>query len=137
MEVEFLALQHDPSSAAVARRAIAADLAKREITKATADDVVLVASELIGNALVHTGISAHADLAVSWEVDVDAVTVAVRDNSPRLPQRRATGETEISGRGLTIVAAIADEWGVRRSGQGKQVWARVPVTRGLPWAPMG
>ena len=136
MVVELLALQPDPSSAAVARHAIAADLARREITKDSADDVVLVASELVGNAVVHAGSRADAGLAVSWAVDSETVTVAVRDSSPRSPQHRATVETAPSGRGLTIVAALAEDWGVRRSARGKQVWARIPVTRDLPWATM-
>ncbi|MDT4911623.1 MAG: hypothetical protein QOC66_751, partial [Pseudonocardiales bacterium] len=34
------------------------------------------------------------------------------------------------GRGLTIVAALAADWGVRRNARGKQVWARVAISRG-------
>lgn len=123
-----LAVRHDPASAAVVRSAIAADLENRAIARAAVDDVILVASELVTNALVHAAVSFDDDLDVAWEVRPDAVTVEVHDGSPELPCPRTTTQTETSGRGLAIVAALADSWGVRSTDHGKQVWARVPVS---------
>ena len=35
----------------------------------------------------------------------------------------------VSGRGLTIVASLAEDWGVEEEGAGKRVWARLPWSR--------
>ncbi len=129
MQVGALAVRHDPASAALVRRAIAADLAERHIPAAAAQDVVLVASELVGNAVVHARAGSGDQLAVTWQVVPGAVTVEVGDPSPELPQLRTASDSATGGRGLHIVEAIADAWGVRRTSHGKQVWARVPVTR--------
>lgn len=124
-----LAIAHEPASAALVRHSIAADLAGEQIAADCIDDVVLVASELVSNAVTHVPTPLAADLQVSWELQPDSVVVRVVDDSPELPRRRTTNESDTRGRGLFIVAAIALDWGVRRTGTGKQVWARVPVAR--------
>lgn len=131
MDVGALAVRHEAASAALVRSAIAADLHEHCIAPRTVDDVVLVASELVGNAVVHTDARFDADLDVSWDVLEDAVVVQVRDGSAEVPRRRTTSESETGGRGLAIVAALAADWGVRHTPEGKQVWARVPVTRAV------
>jgi hypothetical protein len=56
------------------------------------------------------------------------LTVAVSDTSVQIPQPRTddlTGEDSVwrtSGRGLAIVSAVADSWGIDPSGPGKSVW---------------
>jgi anti-sigma regulatory factor (Ser/Thr protein kinase) len=125
--VGVLAVSHVPASAALVRRSIAEDLGNRAIQDECIDDVVLVASELVGNALVHASDHPGAELGVSWDVGADAVTVRVLDDSPDLPRRRSTSELDTRGRGLSIVAALALDWGVRRTDRGKLVWARVPI----------
>lgn len=122
-----MAVRHDPASAAVVRHSIAADLATRGVADADMADVVLVASELVGNAVLHAVAGAHGDLDVTWEVEPDAVVVRVHDGSDELPQLQRPHIGQANGRGLTIVAALARDWGVRRDARGKQVWARIPV----------
>jgi anti-sigma regulatory factor (Ser/Thr protein kinase) len=123
-----LAVSHEPASAAKVRRSIADDLSGYAITQECVDDIVLVASELVGNAVVHAHTDAtHDALDVSWDVEPDVVVIRVLDGSPDLPLRRSTDNRAKGGRGLSIVAAIALDWGVRRSGTGKLVWARVPI----------
>lgn len=124
----LLAVNHDPANAAVVRRSIAADLTDRSVAPERIDDAVLVASELISNAVMHT--AAHnldEDLDVAWEIESDSVLIRVVDASPDLPRPRSTNEDDTRGRGLAIVAALALDWGVRRTASGKQVWARVPL----------
>jgi anti-sigma regulatory factor (Ser/Thr protein kinase) len=124
-----LAVRHDPSSAALVRQAIADDLTRQSIHRDSVDDVILVASELVGNAVMHAPASGDRELGVDWDVEPEAVIVCVNDASPDVPRRRSTNEEETGGRGLAIVAAIAADWGVRHTEVGKQVWARVPVVR--------
>lgn len=124
-----LAVAHDPTSAAAVRRSIAADLVDARVAPDCIEDVVLVASELVSNAVVHAPKALPAELTVHWELQPDSVVVEVVDDSPDLPRRRVTKETDTRGRGLFIVAALALDWGVRRTSGGKQVWARVPVVR--------
>jgi two-component sensor histidine kinase len=129
MSLGALAVAHDPTSAALVRRSIAADLASEHIARDSIEDVVLVASELVGNAVIHAAASFDHALDVTWDVEPEAVVVRVLDGSSDLPRQRSTNENETGGRGLSIVAAIALDWGVRRNDTGKQVWARVPITR--------
>lgn len=128
MSVGTLTVQHDVASAAVVRHSIADDLVGNGVHRDSIDDVVLVASELVGNAVVHTGAQPD-ELAVSWEIEPVTVVVRVTDTSPTLPRPSSADPNRPGGRGLAIVAAIASDWGVQRSRQGKQVWARVPVDR--------
>lgn len=121
-----LAVRHDPTSAALVRHSIADDLAAESLSADSIADVVLVASELVGNAVRHTAASAD-DLGISWEVEDDAVTVRVTDPSD-VPPRPRPANDYYGGRGLPIIAAIATEWGVRPLPAGKEVWARVAVS---------
>lgn len=122
-----LAVTPEPASAALVRHSIAADLLDRRVAADCVEDVVLVASELVSNAVVHAPAPEDAELDVTWEVEPDSVVVRVLDSSPDLPRGRSTNETDSRGRGLFIVAALALDWGVRRTRQGKQVWARLPI----------
>jgi anti-sigma regulatory factor (Ser/Thr protein kinase) len=127
MSVGALAVRHHATSAAVVRHSIADDLAGNAVARDSIDDVVLVASELVGNAVVHTDDA--EDLDISWELEPGSVVVRVADPSDDLPRQLDIATAGASGRGLAIVAAIATDWGVERRDHGKQVWARVPVER--------
>lgn len=125
-------VRHEPTSAGLVRRRIGADLAERGIEPESIDEVVLVISELVGNAVRHTPMDAADPLAVRWELDSDGVLVEVTDASTEPPRPRTPGSDEPSGRGLQIVAAMADDWGVVPLHSGKRVWAHVPVHRASP-----
>ncbi|MBW8797923.1 MAG: serine/threonine-protein phosphatase [Streptomyces sp.] len=92
-----------------------------------ADEVELVADELITNALMHTEGSAIVTLRVLGGTD-RRLRVEVEDSSSALPRRREAGEDGVSGRGLLLVDRLADVWGVEARGGGKAVWCefRVP-----------
>lgn len=51
-----------------------------------------------------------------------ALTVEVSDRSLRLPQPRLAAEGDESGRGLLLVRALTDDWGVRPADEGKATW---------------
>jgi hypothetical protein len=82
-----------------------------------ADDVSLVASELVSNVVLHTRDGGHMH---AW--DDDPLRLEVHDHDPRLPS--PTGYVdERGGRGLEIVDGIADDWGARLDEDGKTLWA--------------
>jgi two-component sensor histidine kinase len=92
------------------------------------EDVALVASELLGNALRHGSPLADGRLAVSWGIGEYGVEVSVTDGGgPTLPVVIEPAPTATGGRGLSIVANVAARWGVERHGPETTVWAVVPV----------
>jgi two-component sensor histidine kinase len=120
--------RHEPASAALVRHRIAADLTTSGVSSDSVDEVALVVSELVGNAIRHARPSAAGTLQVDWDIDdTSGLIVRVADPSDATPQPRTPTADEPGGRGLAIVAAVAEEWGYRRSERGKEVWARVPI----------
>lgn len=87
------------------------------------DDVVLVADELVGNAVEHAGTA----LDVSLDVHDWGVAVQVRDcgeDTTAVPGKPpAAGEDDEGGRGLFLVDVLASAWGVQRDEKGKRVIA--------------
>lgn len=101
------------------------DLAEVQMNKwdlaAIAEDVALVVSELLTNAIaVGPGV-----VTLRLLLDSASLTIEVTDQSPGLPRRRQAGPDDVSGRGLLIVEALTEAWGHRSSADGtKVVWAR-------------
>ncbi|MEV7783514.1 ATP-binding protein [Kitasatospora sp. NPDC088351] len=85
-----------------------------------ADTAELLSSELVTNALLHTGQGAAFDAALGADL---RLRIEVQDGTTRLPRRRdPEGEYATSGRGLLLVEALADSWGVQLRGDGKVTW---------------
>lgn len=85
----------------------------------------LVGNELLTNAIEHAGTSCR----LTAEVSGTAFGIRVRDYFPaRLPRRRPHDPTAMRGRGLQLVDALAQAWGVDRHLDGKTVWARFDAT---------
>lgn len=124
-----LLVRHDVASAAFVRRQLACDLTYHQLPAAAIEDIVLVATELLGNAVRHTRPSKSHTLDVSWDIDASGVRVCVSDPSAQTPRRRAAADDDIGGRGLTIVDAVSDDWGVKHGAHGKSVWAHVSSPR--------
>ena len=85
------------------------------------DSAALAVSELVTNAVVHTGTTAVVDL----RLDTHSLRVEVEDQHPAraLPTGLVVPSDESeSGRGLIITAAIASSWGVEYTQQSKRVW---------------
>ena len=118
-------VHHDSASAALVRHQLCEDLLRAGVHPATIDEVVLVASELVGNAVRHTPHDPRNVLEVSWTIDDTGVVIAVHDGSTALPKRRTPSPDEPAGRGLRIIEALSDRWGVIPQAAGKRVWAHV------------
>ncbi|MEU9455590.1 SpoIIE family protein phosphatase [Streptomyces sp. NPDC048277] len=93
-----------------------------------AEDVMIVVSELVTNAVVHAG----TEVEVDWwleEPEETAFVVEVTDHHPSRAPRDHPGETPYEtpeyGRGLRLVASLAESWGVTYRTGAKTVWARL------------
>ncbi|GAA5029822.1 SpoIIE family protein phosphatase [Streptomyces siamensis] len=91
-----------------------------------ADEIELVADELITNSLMHTEGPAIVTLRVLTGSD-RRLRAEVEDASSALPRRREAGESGVSGRGLLLVDRLTDVWGVEARGGGKCVWCEFVV----------
>ncbi|MDQ0907418.1 serine/threonine-protein kinase RsbW [Streptomyces canus] len=111
----------DRRSVAVARDLTRITLTDWGVTERS-DDVLLCVSELATNALLH-GVTPNRCFRLDLVHLADGVLrVEVHDSGSgeiRIPD--ATPESE-HGRGLLLVAALADDWGVRERDSGKVVW---------------
>lgn len=117
-----------PDAVMHARRFTARTL-RRWHVQAAADAVLLVVSELVTNALVHTQGSVRLDLVLRG----NRVRVSVSDSSPRAPAKPVIVDWESTGgRGLLLVEAVSDASGTVPVAGGKQVWSEITVPTSEP-----
>ncbi|WP_245996694.1 ATP-binding protein [Streptomyces armeniacus] len=88
-----------------------------------ADAAAVLVSELVGNAVEHTA-SRRVRVTVT-RTGRDTVRIAVSDTSRALPVRREPDDTADRGRGLIVVEALADQWGIDVQPSGKRVWGEL------------
>ncbi|MFJ4095600.1 ATP-binding protein [Kitasatospora sp. NPDC089913] len=104
------------------------------------DTAELLSSELVTNAIRHTDRDAMFTARLYREPAAAGgrarLRVEVEDESDLRPTRRTPGEQASSGRGLMLVEALADGWGVEPRGSGKRVWFELttpgPAPRPVP-----
>ncbi|MGW4753946.1 SpoIIE family protein phosphatase [Streptomyces chartreusis] len=117
-----------PDAVMHARRFTARTL-RRWNVQAAADAVLLVVSELVTNALVHTQGSVRLDLVLRG----NRVRISVSDSSPRAPAKPVIVDWESTGgRGLLLVEAVSDASGTVPVAGGKQVWSEITVPASDP-----
>jgi Histidine kinase-like ATPase domain len=120
----------DPAEVGRARRWARSRLAGSGVDRdeQVAEVLVLIVSELVTNAVVHTGCPAVLRMLFRGATAGCAegcVRVEVADASCRLPQPRHAERDETGGRGLELVDGLADRWGWQPEGAGKRVWCEV------------
>lgn len=94
------------------------------------DDVLLCVSELATNALLH-GVPVGRGFALSLSLHADGILrVEVHDSGPGEVRAPETSPESEHGRGLLLVAALADKWGVGERNPGKIVWCEFAVAGG-------
>ncbi|MDO0925637.1 ATP-binding protein [Streptomyces sp. TG1A-8] len=114
-----------PESAATARRlAQVVVLRHWGLPPGMTEDVVLLVSELVGNAVRHTGARVFV---LRMRRRRGWIRVEVRDPSRGLPCLMPVRETDVSGRGLFLVDELADRWGVDLLPRGKTTWFEMKV----------
>jgi serine/threonine-protein kinase RsbW len=98
------------------------------------EDVLLCVSELATNALLH-GVPPGRGYRVRLHLELGGLLrVEVDDSGAGLPHVREaeTGTEDESGRGLLLVSALADKWGVADRAPGKTVWCEFLMSRDAP-----
>ncbi|MFB6629302.1 SpoIIE family protein phosphatase [Streptomyces sp. NPDC056362] len=119
--------QNDPEALSSARHMIRAAVRAWGAGE-RADEIELVADELMTNALMHTDGGAIVTLRMLTGPP-RRLRVEVEDRSSALPRRREAGEAGVSGRGLLLVDGLSDTWGVESRGGGKCVWCEFAMER--------
>jgi PAS domain S-box-containing protein len=116
-------LPTDPAVVADARARAARQLADWGLEDIT-DTTELLVSELVTNAI------RHAHEPVQLRIILDGVlSCEVFDGSSSAPQLRRADRYDEDGRGLMLVAQLAERWGTRHTGSGKIIWAQQPLPR--------
>jgi anti-sigma regulatory factor (Ser/Thr protein kinase) len=113
-----------PGQVARARRWLREVLTADESRAARGIDELRQSGELILSELLTNAIQAGCStVTVRVATDTRAIRIGVTDDAGGIPLARPAAPTDLSGRGLAIVTAVADDWGVLRSGSRKEVWA--------------
>ena len=115
----------DPSWASRVRRLVSDHLTVLRLPSEQLDSAVLMTDELFANAVKYASPDPRDTVTVTIEWTERTLRVSIADRSPVLPRRRTADAAAESGRGLAIVTALADDWGVTRpapGARGKRVW---------------
>ncbi len=95
----------------------------------SADEVTLLTSEIVTNAVQHSASGNGGGFEVAVSLDGRSVRVEVRDQgASSVPQVTDTGngsDVLAGGRGLMIVDVLADRWGYEGGEHGRVVWFEI------------
>ena len=119
-----IALPGSPASVGTARRFIQARAAAWSFPEPAGAQLVLIGSELVTNAVLH----ARTELTLTLELRDGRVRISVEDRSRSAATMRHYQADALTGRGLGVVAALSDSWGISAAGDGKVVWAEVAAS---------
>jgi anti-sigma regulatory factor (Ser/Thr protein kinase) len=122
-------LKSDPASVKAARDFVAAALKVWDVADLS-DVAVLLTSELVTNAVIH----ARTAIRLCASYAQPELLVEVSDGSATVADVTESGPFSTSGRGLSLVQALATRWGVRVEDVGKTVWFMV-ATRVMSASP--
>ena len=118
-----LRVPHAFASVPRTRRTVVEDLRGRDVPSAVVDEVEIVVSELLGNAVQHAAALPDGTVRVHWQVKGGVVELDVTDGGGRtMPRAQQPAVYATRGRGLRIVRSLAHEWGVLDEDRGRTVW---------------
>ncbi|MEU0942297.1 ATP-binding protein [Streptomyces canus] len=107
-------------------RRIAAARIRHHGLGALTDEVMLLVSELVTNAVLHSG---TRKIGLEMAVKDGFLVIAVVDGMPGVAMLKETDEDAESGRGLALVQMVVEErggaWGTRDAGA--TTWCRLAV----------
>ena len=99
------------------------------VSEELVDDAMLVLTELVGNAVLHARPLRGHEISVGWRRQAGYLELWVTDggSDSERPTPQHPSPHEVHGRGLTVVDAISDSWGVQRDAGSATVWARIAL----------
>src|SRR4051812_24417638 len=121
-------LRARPQAAAEARRA----LVGLTLPKITRENLALLVSELVTNSVRHAGQPADAPIGVQVNNGSASVRLAVHDCGQGFPfpaHEVPVAPLVAGGRGLAIVAALSETWGIDSNPDGCTVWCQLAVEK--------
>lgn len=107
----------EAEAVAMAREAVISAVATTTAAEPRLDDLRLLTSEIVTNALRHAGLTAGDSIGVAVEVSPQRVRVEVADGGPGFDPVALDGPAAetVGGWGLVLVEQLADAWGVIRN----------------------
>ena len=118
-----IAFTAEPSEVATLRRITLLQLETWGLSH-LADEAQLCVSELVSNVIKHVGPGTPATLAVSMKSK--RLRIEVHDPDTRaFPTLRAADTDAEAGRGMALVDAVADRWGVQLAPDHKITWCEL------------
>ena len=119
LKTDYATLSVPADSAAIGRaRSFTASFLQDHGLASLIDTVVLLVSELVTNAVLHSGSAAELRLQIGDR----GLRVEVRDKSSTTPFVKHYSEMATTGRGMLIVDSLAKSWGSEADASGKVVW---------------
>ncbi|MFI6686631.1 ATP-binding protein [Streptomyces sp. NPDC050485] len=94
------------------------------------DAISVVVDELLTNALAHGDTDSDASDSVEFTIVFTPhrrVRIEVTDGSSVLPHPQQADPADEHGRGMLLLAALADRWGTELHGRGKTVWCEFDI----------
>jgi anti-sigma regulatory factor (Ser/Thr protein kinase) len=131
-QTRYVRLAALPSAVPWARRVLRHMLREWQV-ESMADPAVLLASELVTNAVdASAGLASRVDgklpmIGLAIRRTATSLVLEVWDASPLRPVPQEAGTTADRGRGLLLIDALADSWGHRAADGGKTVWCEVTI----------
>ncbi len=110
-------------AAHTARAELAVALHGSQLPQSVINDASIVVSELVTNAVRHASPGPDGRVGVEWGVEPHRLWLRVSDGGSRLDTQGGQPHESVGGRGLSIVAALADAWDFQRHETGTTVTA--------------
>lgn len=107
------------------RAFVIGELRERGVEPSMVERAVTAVSELATNAVIH----ARTPFELRIRTEDERVWIGVVDSNPRQPLPPPFEAGLVSGRGLHVVAGLADEWGSELLDRGKVVWCAIERER--------
>lgn len=120
--MQALDLELAPTPQAVAEARVAVTQRFDDLPRPALDDLRLLITELVGNAVAHGGVGSHEQVCVRVSVEGDCLHAEVIDGGMGADIRARPLDLETPGGfGLNLVERLSDRWGVRH-GRRTCVW---------------